>query len=315
MIEHEKKIKEGPALKEIWETGKLRLGMYLNFEGLSFKVRGRLQGLEVEAANLLVEELSKIVDRKLELEIVDQEWSQIIKVLKDRKYHAVFSALIPNSMYDRYFVRYTRPYLSTGIVIVAPARDGVPQGNITEDVSSLREKRIIVINDPAARRVMRRAGIYVLGDDGQEEMSMYFPQEETRRQMEGGKRLAERHGQNYVEPDMIPVKQILQIDEMPVIYDMLARGEVDAGIIDLGIIWWVGTLSRRYAKRIHVFRKCVGPFIYSAVTNNEDEDLHVIIDKAIACMIKNPKYKQIVMKWHGDQWWDWGYTAEDFVKY
>ena len=48
---------DGPAMAEIKQDGKLRLGMYLGFEGLSFKQRGRTMGLEVETIWYMIDNL------------------------------------------------------------------------------------------------------------------------------------------------------------------------------------------------------------------------------------------------------------------
>ncbi len=295
---------ESETLARIKQDGQIRIGMYLSFEGLSFKERGKLTGLEVALTDILAEELSKDLGMEIKPVIVDQEWSQIIKVLRDGKYDVVFSALIPSPMYARYNVRYSRSYLDTGPVVCCQEKDGQPAKDVTVDASSLADKRVVVINDPAVRRVMRRAGIYVPADEGKENLERVFPKSETEAEME-------RAGKTV---PLIPVKEILQIDEMPVIYKLIADGEVDAGVIDLGIIWWVANDSKRWAKRIHAFSKPIGPYIYSAVTRAEDEDLGGLMDKAVAGMLENPKYVEICKQWHGTEVFNWGLTAEDFLK-
>lgn len=295
---------DSKAMSEIKQDGKIRLGMYLSFEGLSFKERGKLTGLEVALADLLCVELSKQLGTEIKPEIVDQEWGQIIKVLRDGKYHAVFSALIPNTMYDAYKVKFSKSYLDTGPVICCQEKDGAPAKEVTAEASSLEGKTVVVINDPAVRRVMRRAGIYVPSDAGQTDLALSFPKEATKAAMKkAGK-----------EVPLIAVKEIRQIDEMPVIYKMLAKGEVDAGIIDLGIIWWVANDSRRWAKKIYAYPSPIGPYIYSAATREEDKDLTQAMDKAIAAMIKSPQYAEICKKWHGDKVLEWGLAPADFMK-
>jgi ABC-type amino acid transport substrate-binding protein len=295
---------ESATLTRIKQDGQIRIGMYLSFEGLSFKERGKLTGLEVALADILAEELSKDLGQTVKPVIVDQEWSQIIKVLRDEKYDVVFSALIPSPMYARYNIRYSRPYLDTGPVVCCREEDGKPVKDVTEEANSLADKRVVVINDPAVRRVMRRAGIYVPADEGKTDIERTFPKSETQAEMKRAGR----------EVPLVPVKEILQIDEMPVIYKMIGDGEVDAGVIDLGIIWWVANDSRRWSKKIYAFPKPVGPYIYSAVTRAEDEDLGDLMDKAVANMLKNPKYEEICKKWHGNEVFSWGLTAEDFMK-
>lgn len=294
---------EGMSLKQIKQDGKIRLGMYLSFAGLSFKQRGKLTGLEVALADILCEEFSRDVGKTIKPEIIDQEWGQIIPFLRDRKYHVVFSALIPSTMYKRYNIEYSRSYLDTGPVICCQERNGEPVKNITADVDSLTGKRIVVINDPAARRVMRRAGIYLPSDEGRTDMERGFPRKETIAEMKrAGKQVP-----------LVAAREILQIDEMPLIYRMIATGEVDAGIIDLGIIWWVANDSNRWAKKIHAFSKPIGPYIYSAVTRAEDSDLGKLIDSAVGRMLRNPKYEAICKKWHGHEVLDWDLTADDFM--
>ena len=305
---------KGIALSEIIETGILRLGMCLNFEGLSFKVRGKLQGLEVELARLLAEEMGKILHQPIRLKVIDQEWSQILDMLRERKYHAIFSALIPSSMYQRFFVQYTRPYLYTGIVNVAPLDEqGHVVGGVTKDASSLKDKTIVIINDPAARRGLRRAGIYIEQDAQQNETSIYFPRHATLSEIEQAKKLEEKYGMVFVPPQLIPVTTIIQLDEMSLIYDLLVKRKVDAGVIDLGIIWWVASQSPRYAPYMKAYTHPIAKYIYSAVTNITDPDLHQILDEAIATMYTREDYKKIVKQWHGGELWQWSYDADDFV--
>ncbi len=89
-------------------------------------------------------------------------------------------------------------------------------------------------------------------------------------------------------------------------------GKVDAGVIDLGIIWWVANDSRRWSKKIVAFPEAIGPYIYSAVTREQDTDLGELLDKAIARMLKNPKYAEIFKKWHGAGILNWNLSAADF---
>ncbi len=295
---------DSKAMTEIKQDGKIRLGMYLSFEGLSFKERGKLTGLEVALADILAEELSKQIGTEIKPEIVDQEWGQIIKVLRDGKYHAVLSALIPNTMYESYNVKFSKSYLDTGPVICTQESNGAPAKDVTAEASSLKGKTVVVINDPAVRRVMRRAGIYVPADDGKTDLALAFPKAATEAAMKSAGKVV----------PLIDVTKILQIDEMPVIYKMIAAGEVDAGVIDLGIIWWVANDSKRWSKKIHAFSNPIGPYIYSAATRAEDQDLTEAMDKAIAAMIKNPKYVEICKKWHGTEILNWGLTPADFMK-
>ncbi|MBI4776291.1 MAG: transporter substrate-binding domain-containing protein [Deltaproteobacteria bacterium] len=295
---------ESATLAQIKQDGQIRIGMYLSFEGLSFKEKGKLTGLEVALADILAEELSKDLGQTVKPVIVDQEWSQIIKVLRDGKYDVVFSAVIPSPMYAHYNVRYSRPYLDTGPVVCCREMDGKPVKDVTAEAGSLADKKVVVINDPAVRRVMRRAGIYVPADEGKTDIERTFPKSETEAEMNrAGKAVP-----------LIAVKEILQIDEMPVIYKMIADGEVDAGVIDLGIIWWVANDSKRWSKKIHAFSQPIGPYIYSAVTRAEDEDLGNLMDKAVERMLKNPKYADTCKQWHGTEIFSWGLTADDFMK-
>lgn len=301
------------TMKDIRTSKKMRVGMYLGFEGLSFKIEGKNHGLEVEAIELLATEMKKLLGWEFEIEIINQEWSQIIDFLKERKYHVVFSALIPSAMYQRYFVKFTQPYLSTAIVIATQKKNGSPSLGITEDISSLQDKLLVVINDPAARRGLRSVGVYVPGDEAKPDSTMFFPLNKTKAEMERNRKLYEYHNEPIPHYPLIPVKEILQLDDMPDIYEAIAKGEVDAGVIDLGIIWYVSTVSKRYSDRIYAFKKPVARYIYSAVTNRDDEDLNEILDRAIGELKKKPEFKKLVMKWHGDQFWDWRYMPEDFI--
>ncbi len=293
---------ESATLSQIKQDGKIRLGMYLSFAGLSFKQRGKLTGLEVGLSEMLCDELSHDLGIKIMPEIVNQEWSQIVQRLRDGKYHAIFSALIPSPLYNRYKVRYSRSYLDTGPVICTQEIDGRPAKDVTGAVNSLINKRIVVLNDPAVRRVMRRAGIYVPRDDGSVEIERNFPKSETEAEIE-------RSGK---EVPLIPVKEVIQVDEMPFIYKLIAEGAVDAGVIDLGIIWWVANNSKRWSKRIIAFPEPIGKYIYCVITRSEDADLGDLIDKAVSRMIENPRYSQLCKKWHGNKIFKWNMEATDF---
>ncbi len=294
---------ENEALQQIKQDGKIRLGMYLNFEGLSFSQRGETIGLEVSLADLMCKELSKELGREIEPEIVNQEWAQIVQELRAGKYHAAFSAVIPSSLYSPLNINYTQAYLETGPVICCQEVDGNPAKEVTAEVSSLANKRVVVINDPAVRRVLRRAGVYVPADEGKTDAARFFPKAETEAEM----------AKAGATGELIPVTEILQLDEMPVIYKMIADGEVDAGVIDLGIIWWVANDSRRWSKKIHAFPEPVGPYIYSAVTRAEDADLNDILNTAISRMKKSSEYEAIIKKWHGSEIPNWGLTPADFL--
>jgi ABC-type amino acid transport substrate-binding protein len=295
---------ESKALAQIKKDGKIRLGMYLSFEGLSFKQEGKLTGLEVALADLLCEKLSSSIGKEIKPEIIDQDWTQIINGLRDGKYDAVLSALIPSPMYESFKVRYSRPYLDTGPVICCQEKDGKPTKDVTIEAGSLKGKRVVVIDDPAVRRVMRRVGIYVPADEGKTDVEKAFPKNETEAEMK-------RAGK---EVPLIDVKEILQLGYMAAIYKMISEGEVDAGVIDLGIIWWVANDSEQWSKTIHAFPKPIGPYIYCAVTREEDADLGDLLDKAIEEMLKDPKYAEICKKWHGTEVLNWGLTADDFMK-
>ena len=294
----------GGEMRRITSDGTLRIGMYLGFEGLSFRERGKLNGLEVELAKLLCEKLSKDLGTNIRADIVNQEWSQIIKVLRDKKYDAVLSAVIPSSLYDRYHVRYTRSYLDTGPTICCQERDGKPAKNVTDKASSLEGKRVVVINDPAVRRVLRRAGVFVPGQEDATDLERAFPKSATESELR-------KAGFNV---PLVSVKEILQIDEMPVIYEMLAEGKVDAGVIDLGIIWWVSTGSPRWSDKIYAFPHPVGPYIYSVATREEDVDLGKVLDAAVSAMTADPRYGETLRRWHGSDPFQWNLKPEDFLK-
>lgn len=293
---------DGPSMTEIKQDGKLRLGMYLGFEGLSFKQRGRSIGLEVELAKLVSVEMTKVIGRPVEAEIVNQEWGQIVTELNNNKYHAIFSALIPAQAYNTANILYTRSYLDTGPVICTQRVDGKPAKDITEDIASLKDKVVVVINDPAVRRALRNAGVYVPADQGKTDAESSFPKELT------DKAVATSGAA------LIPVKEIRQLDEMPAIYDLLATGKVDAGVIDLGIIWWVSTDSEKWAKQIIAFTKPVGPYIYCAATKAADGDLRDALDQSISAIRGTPGYTDLIKKWHGGVDPAWKLTAADFVK-
>ncbi len=293
---------ETAALAQIRQDGRIRMGMYLGFEGLSFIQKGKKVGLEVELAQLVCEELGKDLGRDVQPEIVNQEWAQIIQELRNGKYHVAFSAVIPAPLYATYDVAYTRSYLDTGPVICCQqSGDGAGKA-VTAQVASLGDKRVVVINDPAVRRVLRRCGVYVPSDDGKTDLEHSFP------------KIATEAAVIDTTVPLIAVKEILQIDEMPVIYKMLADGEVDAGVIDLGIIWWVANDSERWADKIYAFDKPIGPYIYSAVTRSEDGDLCALLDAAIGRAKASPRYQQILKRWHGGANPDWKLAPEIFLK-
>jgi ABC-type amino acid transport substrate-binding protein len=294
---------ESETLQHIKQHGQIRLGMYLGFEGLSFTQRGENVGLEVELAKLLATELSHDFGKPIGVEIVNQEWAQIVQELRSRKYDAVFSALIPSTLYKDANIAYTRSYLDTGPVICTQEVNGAPAKDVTADVTSLAGKRVVTINDPAVRRVLRHRGVYVPADEGKTDLERSFPKAATEAELARLGKTAE----------LIAVQEIIQLDEMPAIYKAISQGEVDAGVIDLGIIWWVSTESPRWAPRIHAFTQPVGPYIYSAATRAEDSDLRDILDAAIVRMRSSPAYADLLKRWHGTQI-DWKLGPEDFLK-
>ena len=235
-------------------------------------------------------------------EIVNQEWGQIVPELNNGKYHAIFSALIPAPAYSSSNILYTRSYLDTGPVICCQEMDGKPAKDVTAEVASLRDKVVVVINDPAVRRALRNAGVFVPADEAKTDPEASFPKALTEKAVLTSKAA------------LIPVKEIRQLDEMPAIYELLASGKVDAGVIDLGIIWWVSTDSDKWAKRITAFTKPVGPYIYVAATRAADGDLRDALDKAIVVVRASPAYAELLKHWHGGVTPDWKLTAEDFLK-
>jgi ABC-type amino acid transport substrate-binding protein len=295
---------DSATMTQIKQDGKIRLGMYLGFEGLSFIQKGRQVGLEVELAKLVCDELSKDLGTAIAPEIVNQEWAQIIQELNGGKYHAVFSALIPSGLYGSANILYTASYLDTGPVICTQEKDGKPAKDVTAEVQSLKDKVVVVINDPAVRQVLRKCGVYVPADEGKTTMETAFPVAETKATMARAGKTGE----------LIPVKEIRQLDEMPAIYKLIAEGEVDAGVIDLGIIWWVSTDSERWSKRIVAFPTPVGPYIYSAVTRAADQDVRDALDRAIAKVRQSPGYASALKQWHGGFDQDWKLGFADFLK-
>ncbi|HVR72868.1 MAG TPA: transporter substrate-binding domain-containing protein [Planctomycetota bacterium] len=295
---------ESEAIAHIRQDGRIRLAMYLGFEGLSFQHGGKRLGLEVELANLLCEEISIDLGKEVKPEIVNQEWSQLVQTLRDRKCHAVFSALVPSTLYSRHKVSYTRSYLDTGPVICCQEVDGKPAKDVGEHVASLAMKRIVVINGPAVRAVLRGAGIYVPHDQDKTNLERAFPKSATEAALlKAGKSVP-----------LVPVREIIQLDEMPAIYSMIASGAVDAGVIDKASIWWVSSESRRWARKIHAFPTPVGPYIYSVMTRKEDADLSALFEKAVTRMLQNPKYAEVCRRWHGGQVFSWGLSPADLLR-
>lgn len=295
---------ESEVLAQIRQDGRIRLAMCLGLEGLSFQQGGKRLGLEVELANLLCEELSVELGKAVKPEIVNQEWGQLVQALRDRKCHAVFSALVPNPLYSRHKVSYTRSYLDTGPVICCQEVDGKPAKDVGDNVASLAMKRIVVINGPAARAVLRLAGVYVPHDQDKTDLERAFPKSATEAALlKAG-----------TSVPLVPVREIIQLDEMPAVYAMIASGEVDAGVIDKAGIWWVSTESRRWAGKIHAFPTPVGPYIYSAMTRKEDADLTALLEKAVTRMLKSPMYAEACKRWHGEQVFSWGLSPADLLR-
>ncbi|MFO0923267.1 MAG: transporter substrate-binding domain-containing protein [Pirellulales bacterium] len=290
-------------LKRIANDGNLRIGMYLGFEGLSYRDRGKLVGLEVEVAELITHVIAKELAVPVEPQIVNQEWSQIIKVLRDKKYDVVISAVIPSPLYESYGIRYSSSYLDSGPTICCQEVDGKPREGLTESIASLRGKSIVVINDPAVRSALRSRGIYVEGDENATDLERCFPKSETLRIMGDSD-----------SKELVPVSSIIQLDDMPKIYELIGSGEVDAGVIDLGIIWSVSENSKRWAKKIYAFSEPIAPYIYCAVTRQEDEKLGKAIENAVQTAIHSEEYAQILKKWHGPKVFHWGLSADDFLR-
>lgn len=295
---------DSATMTQIKQDGRIRLGMYLSFEGLSFVQKGKQVGLEVELAKLVCDEMSKDLGVAIAPEIVNQEWAQIIQELNSGKYQAAFSAVIPSALYGSANILYTSSYLDTGPVICTQERDGKPAKPVTADVKSLRDKVVVVINDPAVRQVLRHCGVYVPADEAKTSLETSFPLAETKAAMA-------RAGK---QGELIPVKEIRQLDEMPAIYKLIADGDVDAGVIDLGIIWWVSNSSERWSKHIVAFSTPVGPYIYSAVTRAADTDVRDALDRAVLKVRKSPAYGEVLKQWHGGFLHDWKLTSNDFLK-
>lgn len=296
-------LQADPALDRVIQDQSIQVGMYLGFEGLSFKNEGKLSGLEYELVGLLAEKLSSILKTPIKPSIVNQEWSQIVKGLRDQNYDLIFSALIPSRLYDSYRITYSASYLDTGPTICTSETRGKPAEAISADPSSLEGKAIVVINDPAVRRVLRRAGVYVPSDSDVADVERGFPLAATQEEM--------KKSGNTAKP--IPLRSVIQLDDMTEIYQLIADKRVDAGVIDLGIIWWVSTQSPRWKDKIYAFPKPIGPYIYSAATREEDVDLARTIQEGIALVKQDPRYREIISKWHGPAAIEWHLRPDDFM--
>ncbi len=99
---------------------------------------------------------------------------------------------------------------------------------------------------------------------------------------------------------------------MPIIYDMISSGSVDAGVIDLGIIWWVSANSPRWSRKIFAFDEPIGPYIYSVTTRSEELELGELLNRAVERMLRNPKYAEICQRWHGNRVFRWNLKPESF---
>ncbi len=287
---YDKSPDAGSTLARVKKRGKLRIGVYLQFKGLSFMQDGKPAGLDIALAKLMCEKLSEEVDAKVEPEFVSASLVDIVRDLRKKKYDVIFSALIPSPEYSKYRVTYSTPYLITGPAVCCQAVDGVPKGGIDGKVASLKNARIVIIDEPAAREALRRAGIYVPADQGKlKTPNISFPLTLTRRVMN-------RAGE--INPT-VPLKQIIQLGNIDEIYRMLAAGKVDAGVIDLPIVWWASHFSEKYRGKIHVFRDLVAQYDYVAVTRNEDQSLSIAVDKAIRTMRQTEQYRNLCRKWQG----------------
>ena len=242
---------EVTTLARVKKTGKLRIGVYLQFKGLSFMRDGKPAGLDIALAKLMCEKLSEEVEAKIEPEFVSVKWVDIVRDLRGKRFDVVFSALIPSPEYGKYRVTYSSPYLVTGPVVCCQSVNGKPKGGLDGKVASLKDKRIVIINDPAARKALRCAGVYVPDDSGKLKTNkISFPLTLTRRAMSNA---------GEIKPT-VPVKQVIQLENIDKIYQMLAGGKVDAGVIDLPIVWWASRFSGKYRNKIHVFRNLVANY-------------------------------------------------------
>lgn len=294
---------ESETLKQIKADGKIRIGMDFTSEGLSVIQRGKYIGLDVEIANLLTEELSKEVGAEIKLEFVSTEWGQLTQKLRDGEFDVAMSAIIPSSLYAPSNVSYSEAYLETGPVICCKEVDGKPIDGITEEVSSLAGKRIVIVNDPAARRVLRQAGIYVEADEGNTNLESSFPKSAT---IDALAKIGSK-----AEP--MAVAFVTQLDGTPDICEKISTGEADAGVIDMGIIWWMSLNSERWAPKLYSFTKPVGPYIYSVVARAEDSDLTEAINGAISKMKQSPRYTEILKNWHAGQNFSWNLHPKNFL--
>jgi ABC-type amino acid transport substrate-binding protein len=293
------------VLQQISDDGVLRIGVYLGNEGLSFRADGVLTGFEVEAARIICDKLENHLGKTIRPQFVNHDWSQLLPALNDNKFDVVVSAVIPNSLYDRYSVRYSKSYLDNGPVICCRQVGNGPSVGITESMSSLSGKSVAIINDPAARHILRTLGCYVPAHENDLNLQRRFPKAETERIL----RSLGESSQGTIE-----LSEVIQFDDMVQLYEVLSSGEVDAGVIDLPLIWWVSQQSKRWADGIFAFNTPVGPYLYCAATRSQDVLLGELLDHCIDELKEDSRYQDLCTAWIGRKGMNWNLSTDEFLK-
>ena len=138
----------GSLLDEVRRRGVLRVGAEGGDPGLNFSdpKTGQQIGLEIE--------LLAAIGRRLgvRIEYVEGLWVDLSKHLKRRSFDLLLSALTPSPDYRG--IRYSQPYLDTGLVIMRRTGDT----SITTP-QSLNGKTVAIIADPAAHEGIAAYGI------------------------------------------------------------------------------------------------------------------------------------------------------------
>ena len=260
-------------LDAVRRRGALRVGAWTGFRGLNFvnPRTGRREGMELELLELVAARLG------VGLEIGDDPWVDLPKLLRREQFDLLFCALIPDPSYRG--IAYTRSYLDMGLVLMRRAGD-----DTVAEIRDLEGKVVAIINDPAAKQSLLDHGIH-----------------------------EPRPGcaSDRTHVHIAELRPVFDDDY----YDPVVRGVYDAFVIDLPIVHWCATSTDSpWHGKIEVVGDPITRWIYSAATRADEASASLLaeVDGIIGELRSTPEYRAIVERWQG-RVYDWGLTPADFL--
>jgi ABC-type amino acid transport substrate-binding protein len=260
-------------LAAVRRRGVLRVGAWTGFRGLNFvnpRTRRR-EGMELELLELVAARLG------VRLEVGDDPWVDLPKLLRRGRFDLLFCALIPDPSYRR--ITYSRSYLDMGLVLMRRSGD-----ESIGSIADLEGRVVAIINDPAAKQALLDHGIHERGP------------------------ACSGAGKHIHIAELRPVFD----DDY---YDPVVRGVYDAFVIDLPIVQWCATSpDSPWHGEIEVVGDPITRWIYSAATRADEASASLLerIDAIIGELRTSREYQAIVERWQG-RVYDWGLGPADFV--